>query len=109
MSVGNLEKGHIVYPDENSRFDDFLNRVPRPTTLASLKAMTVRDFLSEAMMLAIVIVIGGAVSLFIVTAFLLIMGQHTWLDNFDNRSEPDQRQAPLPESQLGEAYRAHSV
>jgi hypothetical protein len=47
----------------------------------NLKGMTVRDFLSEAM-LAIVIVIGGAVSLFIVTAFLLIMGQHTWLDNF---------------------------
>ena len=33
-------------------------------------------------MLAIVTVVGGAVSLFIVTAFLLIMGQHTWLDNF---------------------------
>ena len=47
-----------------------------------LKAMTVRDFLFEAMMLVTVVVIGGAVSLFIVTAFLQIMGQHTWLDNF---------------------------
>jgi hypothetical protein len=45
-------------------------------------AMTVRGILSEAIMLIIVTVIGGAVSLFIVTAFLLIMGQHTWLDNF---------------------------
>jgi hypothetical protein len=44
--------------------------------------MTVRDFVFEAILLAIVTVIGGAVSLFIVTAFLLIMGQHTWLNNF---------------------------
>jgi hypothetical protein len=44
--------------------------------------MTVRDFLFEAIMLAIVIVIGGAVSFFIVTVFLQIMGQHTWLDSF---------------------------
>jgi hypothetical protein len=36
--------------------------------------VAVRDFLSEAIMIAIVVVIGGAVS--------LIMGQHTWLDNF---------------------------
>jgi hypothetical protein len=44
--------------------------------------MTARDFLSEAIMLVTIVVIGGAVSLFIVTAFLEIMGQHTWLDNF---------------------------
>jgi hypothetical protein len=45
---------------------------------------TVRDYLSEVIMLAIVTVIGSAVSLFIVAAFLLIMGQHTWLDSYWN-------------------------
>jgi hypothetical protein len=44
--------------------------------------MTVRDFLSESIMLAIVTVVGGAVSFVIVTIFLHIMSQHTWLDSF---------------------------
>jgi hypothetical protein len=33
-------------------------------------------------MVVAVVVISGAVSLFIVTTFLHILGQHTWLDNF---------------------------
>jgi hypothetical protein len=47
-----------------------------------LKAMTIRAFLFEAIMVVAVVVISGAVSLFIVTAFLHIMGQHSWLDSF---------------------------
>jgi hypothetical protein len=46
------------------------------------RGVTVRDYFSEVIMIAVVVVIGGAVSLTIVTAFLLITGQHTWLDNF---------------------------
>jgi hypothetical protein len=46
--------------------------------------MTVRDFLSEAIMLAIVIVIGGAVSFFIVAVFLQLWASTLGLIVFEN-------------------------